>query len=151
MMCGLPGSGKTRWVQDYLKKNPNKKYTVLGNSFLLSKMTVNGCPLYENYKDCWTEVLDKLTKLLNTLLEIACQRRRNYILDQTNVYPSVQRRKMRSFDDFKRKAVVVVVSDDELKKRLTKQEDEGQKEYTDNKILEMKGTYYYYYYICYIH
>lgn len=137
MMCGLPGSGKTHWVQDYLKENPDKKYTVLGNSFLLNKMTVNGFPVYENYKDCWTEMLEKLTKSLSKLLEIASQRRRNYILDQTNVYPSIQRRKMRSFEGFKRRAVVLVVSDEEQSKRLEKQE-EDQKDCSD-KLLDMKG------------
>lgn len=139
MMCGLPGSGKTHWVHDYLKKNPEKKYTVLGNSFLLNKMTVNGNPLKNNYKNCWTLLLDKLSKSLNKLVEIAALRRRNYILDQTNVYPSAQRRKMRSFEGFKRRAVVVVISDEDQQTRRALQEENGEKDAPDNVVLEMKG------------
>lgn len=157
MMCGLPASGKTHWIHNYLKENSDKKYTVLGNSFLLSKMTVNifnlknmvcfcskkifqvnGYPLYNNYKNCWNDVLDKLRKCVNKLIEIASLRRRNYILDQTNIYPTIQRRKMRSFEGFKRRAVVVVVSDEEQSNRLKKQKEEGI-ETTEGKLLEMKA------------
>lgn len=40
MMCGLPGAGKTHWVREYLAKNPEKRYTVIGNTQLLERMTV---------------------------------------------------------------------------------------------------------------
>lgn len=39
-MCGLPASGKTHWVKEHVASNLDKKYTVLGNSNLLEKMTV---------------------------------------------------------------------------------------------------------------
>lgn len=39
-MCGLPASGKTHWVKEYVKENVDKKYTLLGNTHLLEKMTV---------------------------------------------------------------------------------------------------------------
>lgn len=39
-MCGLPASGKTHWVQEYVKSNAEKKITVIGNTHLLEKMTV---------------------------------------------------------------------------------------------------------------
>lgn len=39
-MCGLPASGKTHWVKEHITSNRDKKYTVLGNSNLLEKMTV---------------------------------------------------------------------------------------------------------------
>lgn len=138
-MCGLPGSGKTHWVRDFVNKNPDKKYTVLGNSFLLNKMTVNGTPLKNNYKHPWNQLLDKLAKSLNKLVEIAAVRRRNYILDQTNVYPSAQRRKLRSFEGFKRRAVVVVVSDEEQEKRRALQDETGEKDAPERVFLDMKG------------
>lgn len=40
MMCGLPGAGKTHWVKEWVAKNPEKRYTVIGNTQLLEKMTV---------------------------------------------------------------------------------------------------------------
>lgn len=41
MMCGLPGAGKTHWVREFVRKNPEKRYTVIGNTQLLEKMTVS--------------------------------------------------------------------------------------------------------------
>ena len=62
------------------------------------------------------------------------------ILSKTNVYPSAQRRKMRSFEGFQRKAVVVCPSDEELKARTEKREAAEGKEVPDDAVLEMKGS-----------
>lgn len=59
---------------------------------------------------------------------------------QTNVFPSAQRRKMRLFEGFKRRAVVVVVGDEEQAKRRALQEAQDGKDVPDSAILEMKGT-----------
>lgn len=40
-MCGLPAAGKTEWVRKMVKENPDKRFTVIGNSHLLEKMTVS--------------------------------------------------------------------------------------------------------------
>lgn len=58
---------------------------------------------------------------------------------QTNVYPNAQRRKMRPFEGFQRKAVVIVPTDEEYKNRCAKREKEEGKEVPDSAVLEMKG------------
>ncbi|KAF5304618.1 hypothetical protein FQR65_LT07900 [Abscondita terminalis] len=140
MMCGLPASGKTHWVRNMLTENVDKRYTVIGNSHLLEKMTVNANPLKNNYKGRWNVILDRLMKCVNILVEAAALRRRNFIIDQTNVFPSAQRRKMRLFEGFKRRAVVVVVGDDEQAKRRAQQEAQDGKDVPDSAILEMKAN-----------
>ena len=40
MMCGLPGSGKTQWVRNFLKRNSQECFTVLGTDFIINKMEV---------------------------------------------------------------------------------------------------------------
>lgn len=40
-MCGLPMSGKTYWVNEYVKENPDKHYNVLGPCQILQRMTVS--------------------------------------------------------------------------------------------------------------
>ncbi|KAL3275971.1 hypothetical protein HHI36_020702 [Cryptolaemus montrouzieri] len=140
MMCGLPGSGKTHWVKEYLKENPDKRVTVIGCSHLLDKMTVRGQPLKLTYNGRWSILLDKLQRCLNRLADIAPQRRRNYIIDQTNVFPSAQRRKLRAFEGFKRRAVVVVVGDEEQAKRQSLKEAQDGKDVPDYAILEMKAN-----------
>ena len=50
----------------------------------------------------------------------ASKKKRNFILDQTNVYPSARRRKMRNFKGFIRRAAILVPDDNELKRRSDK-------------------------------
>ena len=58
---------------------------------------------------------------------------------QTNVYASAQRRKMRPFEGFQRKAVVIVPTDEVFKERIAKREKEEGKDVPEQAILEMKG------------
>lgn len=41
MMCGLPGCGKTFWVEKEVKANPNKHYCIMSINAILSKMSVS--------------------------------------------------------------------------------------------------------------
>ncbi|XP_064490069.1 heterogeneous nuclear ribonucleoprotein U-like protein 1 [Ornithodoros turicata] len=141
MMCGLPGCGKTTWANEYSQKNADKKYNVLGTNNIIDKMKVMGLPRKRNYAGRWDVLIDKSTKCLNKLLEMASQAPRHYILDQTNVYPSAQRRKMRPFEGFKRKAVVIVPTDEEYLKRCAKREKEEGKDVPDIAVLEMKANF----------
>ncbi|XP_014661374.1 PREDICTED: heterogeneous nuclear ribonucleoprotein U-like protein 1 isoform X2 [Priapulus caudatus] len=141
MMCGLPGSGKSYWVEQYLKEQKETKWTVLGTNTIIDKMRVNGLPRKRNYHGRWEALIDASTKCLNKLLELAQRERRNYILDQTNVYASAQRRKMRPFEGFKRKAIVIVPDDEEFKRRIIKRTKDEGKEVPDSAVLEMKANF----------
>ncbi|XP_045462363.1 heterogeneous nuclear ribonucleoprotein U-like protein 1 isoform X2 [Harmonia axyridis] len=140
MMCGLPGSGKTHWVNEYLKANNDKPTNVIGSTHLLDRMTVHGQPLKSTYNGQWNILMEKLQRCLNRLGDIAAQRRRNYILDQTNVFPSAQHRKLRAFEGFKRRAVVVVVGDEEYTKRQSLKEAAVGKDVQEYTIMEMKAN-----------
>ena len=41
MMCGLPGAGKTYWVNKHAVGNPEKRYNILGTNNIIDKMKVN--------------------------------------------------------------------------------------------------------------
>ncbi|RZF32122.1 hypothetical protein LSTR_LSTR003985 [Laodelphax striatellus] len=141
MMCGLPGCGKTVWASEYAAKNPDKYYNILGTNNLIDKMKVMGLPRKRNYAGRWDVLIDKSMKCLNKLLTEASLRRRNYIIDQTNVYPSAQKRKMKSFEGFNRRAVVIVPTDEEFKRRVDKREAEEGKDVPDSAVLEMKANF----------
>ncbi|PNF41629.1 hypothetical protein B7P43_G07638, partial [Cryptotermes secundus] len=85
MMCGLPGCGKTTWANEYYAKHLDKKYNILGTNNLIDKMKMMGLPRKRNYAGRWDVLIDKCTKCLVKLLEVASRRRRNYILDQVIV------------------------------------------------------------------
>ncbi|KAK9511011.1 hypothetical protein O3M35_005666 [Rhynocoris fuscipes] len=141
MMCGLPACGKTYWANNYVKEHPEKHYNILGTNALIDKMKVMGLPRRANYSGRWDVLIDKCTKCLNKLMDVGSHRRRNFILDQTNVYPAAQRRKMRNFEGFTRKAVVIVPTEEEFKTRTQKQAQEEKKDVPENAVMEMKANF----------
>uniref|UniRef100_A0A673H823 Uncharacterized protein n=1 Tax=Sinocyclocheilus rhinocerous TaxID=307959 RepID=A0A673H823_9TELE len=141
MMVGLPGSGKTTWAIKHAKENPDKKYNILGTNAIMDKMKVMGLRRQRNYAGRWDILIQQATQCLNRLIQIAARKKRNYILDQTNVYGSAQRRKMRPFEGFQRKAIVICPTDEDLKERTLKRTDEEGKDVPDHAVLEMKANF----------
>ncbi|XP_056126191.1 heterogeneous nuclear ribonucleoprotein U-like protein 1 [Rhinichthys klamathensis goyatoka] len=140
MMVGLPACGKTTWASKHAEMNPEKKFNILGTNAIMEKMKVMGLRRQRNYAGRWDILIQQATQCLNRLIQIAARKKRNYILDQTNVYGSAQRRKMRPFEGFQRKAVVICPSDEDLKERTLKQTEEG-KDVPDHAVLEMKANF----------
>ncbi|XP_012139478.2 uncharacterized protein LOC100875790 isoform X1 [Megachile rotundata] len=141
MMCGLPACGKTTWATKYAAEHPHKMYNVLGLGNLIDKMKDPELSDKEEYDAQWKILIQKCTYALDKLLEMASSRRRNYILDQTNVYPSAQRRKMKNFCGYQRKAIVLVPSEEEFKLRTANHKPIEGKEITESMLLEMKANF----------
>ncbi|KAM5145419.1 heterogeneous nuclear ribonucleoprotein U-like protein 1 isoform 2-T2 [Mantella aurantiaca] len=141
MMVGLPGAGKTTWAMKHSAENPEKKYNILGTNAIMEKMKVMGLRRQRNYAGRWDVLIQQATKCLNQLIQIASRRKRNYILDQTNVYGTAQRRKMRPFEGFQRKAIVICPTDVDLLDRIVKRTDEEGKDVPDSAVLEMKANF----------
>ncbi|KAF7702319.1 heterogeneous nuclear ribonucleoprotein U-like protein 2 [Silurus meridionalis] len=119
LMVGMPGSGKSHWAESHMAKNPEKHYNVLSTNTILHCMRLPN----PEHKDL---MLQQATQCLTHLIKIAATKRRNFILDQANIYPSAQRHKLLSFSGYQRKAVVLVPSDEEWKRRLQqKEQNEG--------------------------
>ncbi|XP_014749611.1 PREDICTED: heterogeneous nuclear ribonucleoprotein U-like protein 1, partial [Sturnus vulgaris] len=59
----------------------------------------------------------------------------------TNVYGSAQRRKMRPFEGFQRRAIVICPTDRELRLRTAKRTDEEGKDVPEHAVLEMKANF----------
>ncbi|CAF0732525.1 unnamed protein product [Didymodactylos carnosus] len=141
MMVGLPACGKTVWAEKHLEMNAEKKYYILGTNNIINQMKISGLYRRDNYHNRWDALIDRSTKCLNKLFQIAINRKRNYIIDQTNVYASARRRKMLTFENFYRRAVVVIPSDEEYQKRKKLQEEREGKEVPEKAIHEMKANF----------
>uniref|UniRef100_A0AAY4DBX7 B30.2/SPRY domain-containing protein n=1 Tax=Denticeps clupeoides TaxID=299321 RepID=A0AAY4DBX7_9TELE len=141
MMVGLPACGKTTWAAKHAEMHPEKKYNILGTNAIMEKMKVMGLRRQRNYAGRWDVLIQQATQCLNRLIQIAARKKRNYILDQTNVYGSAQRRKMRPFEGFQRKAIVICPTDEDLKERTLKQTHEEGKDVPDHAVLEMKANF----------
>jgi heterogeneous nuclear ribonucleoprotein U-like protein 1 len=152
-MVGLPGVGKTTWVRRYLKDNSDERWTLLSADTILAAMKVfgggviyvmvvkvNGVARRRVHQGRWDMVMGLAAKALMRSLHFACRRRRNYIIDQTNVNRDTRRRKMTPFRDFQRKAVVIIPSDDDFLARQLKQaRADGSATMPAEAMLEMKG------------
>ncbi|XP_078517180.1 heterogeneous nuclear ribonucleoprotein U-like protein 1 isoform X2 [Lissotriton helveticus] len=141
MMVGLPGAGKTTWATKHAAAHPEKKYNILGTNTIMEKMKVMGLRRQRNYAGRWDVLIQQATGCLNKHFQIASKKKRNYILDQTNVYPSAQKRKMRPFEGFQRKGVVICPTDEDLQDRIIKRTDEEGKDVPDHAVLEMKANF----------
>ena len=141
MMIGLPGAGKTFWAEKYSRANPDKSYNILGTNNLIDRMKVMGLSRSRNYHGRWELLIDKCTDCFNTLLKIAAKRNRNYILDQTNVFPTARVRKIRDFQEMCCKAIVVLPTDQEFQRRCAIRTQEFGKEIPESAVVNMKANF----------
>ncbi|KAE9452645.1 hypothetical protein C3L33_15450, partial [Rhododendron williamsianum] len=141
MMVGLPASGKSTWAEKWVKEHPEKRYVLLGTNLALDQMKVPGLLRKNNYGERFDLLMDRATGIFNTLLSRAAKTPRNYILDQTNVYKSARKRKLKPFADYQKIAVVVFPEPEELKARAVKRFKEMGKEVPAEAVNEMLANY----------
>lgn len=99
------------------------------NIFLLSltrfltcpHFQVNGVPRKRVHRGRWDMIMGLAAKAMNRTFALACRRRHNYIVDQTNVSRDARKRKLQLFADFLRKCVVLVPAPDEFEHRQLRQ------------------------------
>ncbi|CAF3753816.1 unnamed protein product [Rotaria sp. Silwood1] len=118
LLSGLIGSGKTTWANKYIEDNPTKNFNLINVEYVLRKMTIDGkLPIIKDRND---GLMLRVNICLQKLIEIAAQRRRNYIIDHVNISRETQSKRQRLFTGYHRIGVVIVPNDDELKARIEK-------------------------------
>ncbi|XP_024983668.1 heterogeneous nuclear ribonucleoprotein U-like protein 1 isoform X2 [Cynara cardunculus var. scolymus] len=141
MMVGLPASGKTTWAERWVNDHPEKRYILLGTNLALDQMKVPGLLRKQNYGERFDCLMDRATMIFNTLLTRASKTPRNFIIDQTNVYKSARKRKLKPFANFQKIAVVVFPRPEDLKARSAKRFREMGKEVPAEAVNEMLANF----------
>ncbi|KAK9706629.1 hypothetical protein RND81_07G140400 [Saponaria officinalis] len=141
MMVGLPASGKSTWVEKWVKEHPEKRYVLLGTNLALDQMKVNGLLQKNNYGERFDRLTDQATGIFNTLLSRASKVPRNYIIDQTNVYKSARKRKLKAFAFYHKIAVVVFPRADVLKLRVEKRYKEMGNDVPPEALIQMLANF----------
>ncbi|KAL6282219.1 hypothetical protein ACE6H2_013148 [Prunus campanulata] len=141
MMVGLPGSGKTTWAENWVKEHPEKRYVLLGTNLVLDQMKVPGLLRRNNYGERFDCLMNRATEIFNIMLSRAATTPRNYIIDQTNVYKSARKRKLKPFALFRKIAVVVFPSPEELNVRSKKRAKEMGKEVPADAVNNMLANF----------
>jgi hypothetical protein len=83
MMIGLPGAGKTTWMNNYTQENAESWYNILGTNILMDRMEVKDLLGVTNYQAQWKALYKKAVECFEMLMKIGSGRKRNYIEDQT--------------------------------------------------------------------
>lgn len=86
------------------------------------------------------ELLDKVLKCMNVLIDIAAQANRNVLIDQPNIYESTRRRKIKIFEKYKCRAVVILPSYETYNEKLSTNEQISNESFT-NLINDMKANF----------
>ncbi|KGL83868.1 Heterogeneous nuclear ribonucleoprotein U-like 2, partial [Tinamus guttatus] len=140
LMVGLPGSGKTQWARKHAEDNREKRYNILGTETVLHQMRV-GPDVEELDAKSRDLLIQQAAQCLSKLVQIAPRAKRNFILDQCNVYNSGQRRKLLAFKGFSRKVVVIVPNEEDWKKRLELRKEAEGEDVPESVMLEMRANY----------
>lgn len=138
MLIGLPGSGKSTWIKNFLK-NEKEKYVVISSDDIIEELgNLEGL----NYKEAFSKYASIAMKEMYRRLKAAITNKANIIHDQTNLNVKSRRDKLSLLTpDYEREAIVFSVSEKELKNRLDKREKETGKHIPDQVIKSMKNSF----------
>jgi predicted kinase len=92
MMVGVPGSGKSTWVKNYLTLNPD--VVVASTDRIIEKYA------FENgttYNAVFNTLIKDAEKMMNEDIDRAIQEKKNIIWDQTNLNVKTRFRKLSRF------------------------------------------------------
>ncbi len=138
MLIGLPGSGKSTWVKNFLK-NAKEKYVIISSDDIIEEL---GGLENLSYADAFKKYSNIAMKEMFRRFSAAIANKANIIHDQTNLTKKTRLEKLSKIPAYyKKEAVVFHVDDVELQKRLEKRLKEINKKIPNHVMDSMKNSY----------
>ena len=118
MLVGMPGSGKSTWIIEIIKKFPNRKIVYISSDFEIDEMCKNQG---STYSQGFKLFIDKAQSICNAKLANAIANHIDIVIDQTNLTVASRRKKMAQLPStYLKYAYYFPIPDaDEWKRRLS--------------------------------
>lgn len=115
MLIGIPGSGKSTWIQNQ-NFNLNDTVIVSTDNIIEERAAVKGM----TYSDVFQDEIKSATAEMNQILQNAVANNKDIVWDQTNLTAKTRRPKLMKFPtEYEKVAVFFATPDDvELQRRL---------------------------------
>jgi predicted kinase len=124
MMIGVPGVGKSTWIQNHMTKNPSKNYAVVSSDDIIEEL---GRPEGLSYAEAFKKFSGFAMKEMDRRAKEYFAAKRNIIWDQTNLNPKARKGKLAQAVGYRKIAVVFSLTDAERERRYEKRKAESGK------------------------
>ncbi len=140
MLIGLPGSGKSTWIRNFLAKEDPSQWTIASTDDILEKW---GKEKGLDYNQAFQKFdFKEVNAQMYRDIENAIKNGKNIIFDQTNMNKKSRRAKLQMLPKhYTREAVVFLIPYDQLKNRLKQREKETGKMIPAHVIDSMARSY----------
>lgn len=138
MLVGLPGSGKSTYIEKLLEKYPERDYVIISSDDIIEEVALKEG---KTYSEVFEKTVGYATAEMKRRAKAAAADGRNIIWDQTNMTVKSRTSKMKDFAGYNFSAVVFSLTDEELNRRLKKRESETGKVIPGFIIKNMANSY----------
>ena len=140
MLIGLPGSGKSTYIQKLKSQNPQRNYVVLSTDDIIELW---GQEQGLNYSQAFAKFpFKQVERQFYRNFDQAIKDRKDVILDQTNLTVKSRARKLDKIpSDYEKVGVVFDVDLDEIHQRLVRRVHETGKDIPDHVVQNMIGSF----------
>ena len=134
MLIGLPASGKSSWVADYVAKNPKRNFQVASSDDILEeKALLEGLDYNSSYRKNIGFAVKEMERRFKQYVKCGV----NIIHDQTNLSVKSRNKHLAKVKDYKKSAIVFTLTENEWRRRFEKRRAETGKDIPDFVIEKM--------------
>lgn len=140
VMVGLPGSGKSTWINKFLSTQDKSKWAIISLDALVEDLAVKKGI---SYNEAWPQMdFKNANSKIKANIHSAINKGMNIIFDQTNLTVKGRNKHLSKLpNDYQKAAVVFSLTDKELKSRQDYRKSMTGKSIPDNVVDEMAGRY----------